>query len=61
MFSQLYLEEGNNTTVILISLFINSIQKKRIRSYKNKVNAIWKPIQYISQTYRQQKPVQIAS
>lgn len=42
--------EENNTMTVLISLFINSIQKKgggrekkRIRSYKNKLNAIWKP------------------
>lgn len=37
--------EENNTMTILISLFINSIQKRgggRIRSYKNKLNAIWK-------------------
>lgn len=66
MFSQLYLAliggKGNNTTIILISLFINSIQK-RIRSYKNKLNEIWKPTKYkyISQTHRQQKPVQTVS
>lgn len=36
MFLQLYLAliwgKENNTTIILISLFINSIQKKKIKS-----------------------------
>lgn len=50
MFSQLYLAliggKETNKTIILISLFINSIRKERIRSYKNKLNAIWKPTKY---------------
>lgn len=68
MFLQLYLGliwgKENNTTIILISLFINSIQKKKNQELtKNKLNAIRKPTKYkyISQIHRQQKPVQIAS